>query len=175
MNYWIIIDNTPQGPYTPQQLSEMNLTAHTPVWHEGLTDWLPACKVDEIAGLLTPAAPAITMPTPAATVAPATPAPIVQAAPVTPTPAAPTAVPVTPAVEPKSPPTYLVWAIITTIVCFLPMGVCAIICAAKVSSHYKAGRLEKASRMSERAALFVILSIVAWLIWIPFSVVFAML
>ena len=57
----------------------------------------------------------------------------------------------------------------------LVMGVCAIICAAKVSSHYKAGRLEKASRMSERAALFVILSIVAWLIWIPFSVVFAML
>ena len=77
--------------------------------------------------------------------------------------------------EPKCPPTYLVWAIISTIVCFLPFGICAIICATKVNGHFKAGRLEKASKMSERAALFVILSIVAWLIWMPFSVVFAMM
>lgn len=199
MNYWIIIDDTEQGPYSIEQLKEIGFTADTPVWYEGRADWVAASAVDELAALLPapepPALPVETPPVPEAAAAfqvpdvPAVPAvPVPQAQPV-PQPAAPAqstmiyapagAIPpgyvLVAQGEPKCPPTYLVWAIICTIVCFLPFGICAIICAAKVSGHFKAGRLEKAHKMSERAALFIILSIVAWLIWMPFSVVFAML
>lgn len=177
--YWIIINDTEQGPYSLEQLSGIGLTADTPVWREGMADWLPASQVDELADLMpAPQPPAIPVEETAEAAvdmtvkAPVTPAPVIYA----PADAIPAGyVAIAPAAEPVCPPSYLVWAIIATVVCFLPFGVCAIICAAKVKGHFRAGRLEKASRMSERAALFVILSIVAWLIWMPFSVVFAML
>lgn len=190
--YWIIINDTQLGPYSLEQLGEINLTANTPVWREGMTEWVPASQVDELAALIpAPQPPAVpteaydrTAHTPAVTVHD-TPTVAIEPTPATvdvqPTVYAPAnAIPagyvaIAPAGEPVCPPTYLVWAIIATIICFLPMGICAIICATKVKGHFNAGRLEKASRMSERAALFVILSIVAWLIWMPFSVVFAMM
>lgn len=190
--YWIIINDTQLGPYSLEQLGEINLTANTPVWREGMTEWVPASQVDELAALIpAPQPPAVpteaydsTVHTPAVTVQD-TPTVAIEPTPATvavqPTVYAPAnAIPagyvaIAPAGEPVCPPTYLVWAIIATIICFLPMGICAIICATKVKGHFNAGRLEKASRMSERAALFVILSIVAWLIWMPFSVVFAMM
>lgn len=191
--YWIIINDTQQGPYSLEQLGEINLSTNTPVWREGMTEWIPAGQIEELAALIpapqppaiptdayveagghTPAATIQTIPV--ATIEPAT--TIVAGQPTVYAPA--NAIPagyvaIAPAGEPVCPPTYLVWAIIATIICFLPMGICAIICATKVKGHFKAGRLEKASRMSERAALFVILSIVAWLIWMPFSIVFAMM
>lgn len=191
MNYWIIIDDTEQGPFTIEQLQENGITADTPVWFEGQNDWVPASQVVELAALLpAPEPPAVPDTTPVApSMSPAIDVPAVPDATRQATePQQPTArVIYAPADaipagyvaiaqgEPKCPPTYLVWAIICTIVCFLPFGVCAIICATKVNGHFKAGRLEKAQKMSERAALFVILSIVAWLIWMPFSVVFAMM
>lgn len=190
--YWIIINDTQLGPYSLEQLGEINITANTPVWREGMTEWVPASQVDELAALIpAPQPPAVpteaydsTVHTPAVTIQD-TPTVAIESTPATvavqPTVYAPAnAIPagyvaIAPAGEPVCPPTYLVWAIIATIICFLPMGICAIICATKVKGHFNAGRLEKASRMSERAALFVILSIVAWLIWMPFSVVFAMM
>ncbi len=189
--YWIIINDTEQGPYTLEQLSGIGLTSDTPVWREGMAEWLPAGHVDELAALLpVPQPPAIadeescgTADTPTETgqpsmmtAGPATATDTVRTVVYAPADAIPAGyVAITPADKPVCPPTYLVWAIITTVVCFLPMGVCAIICATKVKGHFRAGRFDKAGRMSERAALFVILSIVAWLIWMPFSIVFAML
>ena len=77
--------------------------------------------------------------------------------------------------KPKCPSSYLALSIISTILFFLPLGVCAIFCSAKVEPHYQAGRYEQAYKMSNRAQLFIVLSIVCMLIWLPFSIVFAML
>lgn len=77
--------------------------------------------------------------------------------------------------KPKCPSSYLALSIISTILFFLPFGVCAIFCSAKVEPHYQAGRYEQAYKMSNRAQLFIVLSIVCMLIWLPFSIVFAML
>lgn len=190
MDYWIITDDNRQaGPYSLQDLSECDITPDTPVWHDGLNDWVKASEVEELAALLASQPPAVPVeePTGAQVIItcdnaepqqqqpadqPASPAVIYVPAYAIP----PGYVPVVPAgTEPKSPPSYLVWAIICTIVCFLPLGVCAIIFSTKVKSHFKAGRLDKAYRASELAALFVILSFVVWLVWLPFSIVFAML
>ena len=189
MNYWIIINETEQGPYTVEELAGMELTARTPVWCEGMPDWVPLETVAELAALLpaeqveTPAAAIISeetaesepeKPMAAESVAPETTAPT---APViyAPADAVPPGYVAIQAVEPKCPPTYLVLAIICTIVCFLPLGVCAIICSTKVRKHFSNADYEKAARMSERTALFIILSLVVWLIWMPFSILFAMM
>jgi len=181
MDYWIIINDTEQGPYTLEQLAIKDLTPDTPVWCEGMADWLPAKRVDELIPLLPqpPAVPIQVPPVPETetchTPQPAQTDKAVQPLIYAPANAIPAGyVAITPA-EAKCPPTYLAGAIICTILCFLPMGICAIICSIKTSGHFRAGRMEKASRMSERTALFIILSIVAALIWMPFSVVLAMI
>lgn len=191
MEYWIIIDEAEHGPYTLGQLENIEFSGNTPVWHQGLADWVPAAQVDELGYILSRRAPApavvtaeVSVPAEAAdgiTPREAEPAPAQADVTVeTPRPlcvpadAIPAGYVLVARDETKCPPTYLVWAIITTVVCFLPMGVCAILCANKVKKHFKAGNFDRACAMSERAALFVILSIVAWLVWMPFSIVFAM-
>ena len=202
MNYWIIINETEQGPFTVEQLRDMNLAGETPAWCEGMTDWVPASQIAELAAIIVPAVPVETPPVPVVPQVPPVPsddnavmpeqacppvpeaqAPVMQTATHEPQPAqviyAPAnAIPAGYVAvvkdDTKYPPTYLFWAIFSTIAFFLPLGVCAIICSVKTKGHARAGRFDKASRMSERTALFVILSLVAWLIWMPFSVVFAM-
>lgn len=71
------------------------------------------------------------------------------------------------------PPTYMVWAVLATICCCLPAGIVAIIFAANVSSKYYACDYEGARKASERAQIWIIVSIVLGLIatsvWLPFS------
>lgn len=191
MNYWIIIDETEQGPLTIEELRGMAIGPDTPVWCEGMADWMPASQIPELAGLIVaPVVETPPVPADAAVQVPPVPATAVSPlpqVPAQPCPAAPQpeivyvpadAIPagyvaVMPAGGKCS--TYLFWAIFSTIVFFLPLGICAIICSVKTRSHLRAGRIEKAARMSERTALFVILSLVSWLIWMPFSVVFSMI
>lgn len=77
---------------------------------------------------------------------------------------APGAQPGMPNREPM-PDTFLVWAVLATLLCCLPAGVVAIIYAASVSSRYYAGDLEGARRASRRAEIWIIVSIVAGIVW----------
>ena len=61
---------------------------------------------------------------------------------------------------PKMPPTCLVWAVVSTVCCCLPAGIVAIIFSSQVSSKYYAGDLEGATRASERAQIWIIVSFV---------------
>jgi hypothetical protein len=42
MKVWIYIGNSQQGPFTLDELSKINITAETPVWYDGLEQWMPA-------------------------------------------------------------------------------------------------------------------------------------
>lgn len=64
-----------------------------------------------------------------------------------------------PPTEPM-PKTYLVWAIVATMCCCLPLGAVAIIFASKVTSLYYKGDLAGARKASERAQLWIIITIV---------------
>ena len=48
MNYFIIENNQQVGPLTLEQLVARNITSDTLVWKEGMEDWQPAWKVDEL-------------------------------------------------------------------------------------------------------------------------------
>ena len=74
------------------------------------------------------------------------------------------------------PPTYLVWAVIMTVICCLPAGVVAIIYSTQVSSKYYAGDMEGARRSSERAQIWIIVSFVVGVLvqslYLPLSLLF---
>lgn len=63
------------------------------------------------------------------------------------------------------PPTYMVWSIIATILCCLPAGIVAIVYSSSVSSRYYARDYEGARRASERAEIWIIVSIVTGIIF----------
>lgn len=77
--------------------------------------------------------------------------------------------------QPPMPPTFMVWAIISTICCCLPAGVAAIFFAAQVSSKYYARDYEGAKRASERAEIWIIASIVLGIVGNVLSIPFSML
>jgi hypothetical protein len=56
------------------------------------------------------------------------------------------------------PPNYLVWSILTTLFCCLPLGVVSIVFAAQVNSKWAAGDVNGALESSRKAKLFAIIS-----------------
>lgn len=62
--------------------------------------------------------------------------------------------------EEPMPSTYLVWAVIMTVLCCFIPGIVAIIFSTKVSSRYYAGDVEGAKRASRNAEIWIIVSFV---------------
>jgi len=62
------------------------------------------------------------------------------------------------------PPNYLVWAIVSTVLCCLPLGVASIVFAAQVNGKYAAGDVAGAQASSARAKTFAIWSAVVGLV-----------
>ena len=56
------------------------------------------------------------------------------------------------------PPNYLVWAILATVFCCLPLGIASIVFAAQVNSKHSAGDVAGARASSEKAKQFAIYS-----------------
>lgn len=63
------------------------------------------------------------------------------------------------------PPTYLVWAIISTVCCCLPAGIAAIVFASSVSSKYYARDYDGARNASRQAEIWIIIAIVAGILF----------
>jgi len=62
------VDGQRMGPVTREQLAGMlaggQISPHTPVWREGMADWLAASQVGELAAAMPAAAPPMTSPVP---------------------------------------------------------------------------------------------------------------
>ena len=73
-------------------------------------------------------------------------------------------------------PSYLFLAIITTILCCLPLGIVSIVYAAQVNSKQMAGDIEGARKASQLALIWacigIALSMGSGLLWGCFSVIF---
>jgi len=59
------------------------------------------------------------------------------------------------------PPNYLVWAILSTLFCCLPLGVVSIVFASQVNTKYNAGDVAGALDSSNKAKQFLIWSVIA--------------
>ena len=127
-------DGQQQGPYTLPQLSLMTLSPDTPVWYEGLSDWMPAGQAPVTAPLFAGDGTHVPPPPGAGT-------PGANAA----------------AGKPSS---YLGWAVASCILCCLPLGIVAIVFAAQVNDKWLRGDYDGARRASENAQVWTIAAIV---------------
>lgn len=200
MQYWINHNGVQSGPLDLDSLKEMGLTSSAYVWHEGLSDWVKITQLPELQGLyeMTEAdlqqvadeVPA-KVEEPVAVGEPYQPEPEPepyqpqpqQEQPYQPQPEQqPYQQPYQPQyvdqqpepVEP-CPPTNLVWAIISTVLCCLPAGVVAIVYAIKVTNKYREGDIEGAKRASETGAWWCIASIILGIILQPVMSAFSLL
>lgn len=170
MQYWIIINKERRGPVSREQLRlfpEFGL--ETPVWRQGLADWTTAGQLPEAAEIFGSMA---TGPGPAPQ--PAQPQVVYVQGP-GPAPAPAPAKPGGDGERPEMPPTYLVWAILSTLCCCLVTGIVAIIYSSKVAPLYNRGDFEGARKASERAGWWVIITFVTGLIWTPFYTLYSLL
>lgn len=130
MQIWIHLNGIQQGPYTIEQLRLLPIDASTPVWYEGLPEWMPAGQAPATASLLASVADGRQIP-----------ATTIEA-------------------KPPKPNTYLVWNIIFTILFFCPTALAGIITGIISSARYSSGNFAGAQRMSEASAWMLIISIV---------------
>lgn len=70
------------------------------------------------------------------------------------------------------PPNYLVWAILTTILCCLPLGIASIVFASQVNSKWAAGDAAGAMDSSQKAKKFAIWSAIAGVVFAVVYVLF---
>ena len=130
------------GPFTMDQLRERNITSETLVWKEGMADWLPANKLNELDELLKPSEGFSSQ----------VPPPFI-----------------TPLATEPPPKNWLVESILVTILCCLPFGIVGIIHATKVESFWIAGQREAAFKASREAAKWVkialIVAVVGWVLY----------
>ena len=69
-----------------------------------------------------------------------------------------------PAVGGTPPPNYLVWAIVSTVLCCLPLGIVSIVFAAQVNGKFAAGDVAGAQNSSAKAKRFAIIAAVVGLV-----------
>ena len=159
MQYWINHNGVQSGPVDADGIKELALTSRAYVWHPGLSDWVKITQVPELEGLFEVVDEPATVGQP---LQPQNTAPAQQ--PMNPQPV--NTQPAEGATEP-CPPTNLVWAIITTVLCCLPAGSVAIIYALKVTNKYREGDIEGAKRASEVGAWWCIASIILGILSMP--------
>ncbi|MDO4722556.1 CD225/dispanin family protein [Porphyromonas circumdentaria] len=144
--YYSIINGMQQGPFTLEELLKRGITRDTPLWTEGMVDWLPASGIPEVARHLTYRQ--------------------------TPPPSYEAQIrygEITNEDRGVCPPTYLVWSVLMTLFCCWFLGIFAIINSAGVQSAYRRGDYELAQRKSKTA---LTLTIIGAIVGFVFSVIY---
>lgn len=174
MQYWINHNGVQSGPVDVDAIREMGLTSSAYVWREGLGDWVKITQMPELQGYyqVTDQSAAPQQPSTAQAV---------QGQPYEPqqqpqyTQQQPQYAQQPSAATEPCPPTNLVWAIISTVLCCIPTGIVAIIYALKVTNKYREGDIEGAKRASETGAWWCIATIILGIIVQPFMSALPML
>ena len=157
MQYWINHKGVQSGPVDLEALKQMGLTSQAYVWHEGLADWVKISQLPELQGMYELVEDPVAVGQPYQQ-------PIQQQHAT----AQPQYVEQQTEQPEPCPPTNLVWAIISTVLCCIPTGIVAIYYALKVSNKYREGDIEGAKRASEVGAWWCIATIVLGIIVQPF-------
>lgn len=76
---------------------------------------------------------------------------------------------------PQKPDSYMVWAVLSTILCCLPFGIIAIINASKVDDHWYAGRYNEALAAAAAAKKWTLASVITSIVVSVLYVLFVFL
>lgn len=138
-----------RGPVSVEHFRSLNLPGNTLVWYQGLSEWIAASEAPLTRDIyqgetMMPSAPS--MPGGGEpSYAPGVNHPPVNMGP--------------------CPSSNLVWGILTTLFCCLPLGIVSIVYAAKVSGLYSAGMYDAAVDASRKAGKWAMWSAIASVIW----------
>lgn len=156
--YFVNSQGQQMGPVPMEELKNQNIQRNTPVWCEGMTDWTEAGQVPEL-GFLFASGPTYGYGQGGfsqgsyGNVPPQNPGYN------------------TPMQKPDN---YLVWAILCTVLCCIPLGIVAIVYAARVDSLWSEGRYEEAVNSSNKAKKFTIIgaiiSVVLGILYFIFAI-----
>ena len=141
--YFLDSSNTQHGPVDESQLIANGVTAATMVWCVGMNDWKPAGEVADLTYIFRPMAQNGYNPNAGYYSAPQQPG---------------GNVPIYP------PSSNLVWAILSTVLCCLPLGVVSIVYASQVDSEWSRGNYQEAYRKSRLARNWAIASLCTGLV-----------
>ncbi len=162
MKIWIYLNGVQQGPYTLDEIAAMNIQASTPVWYEGLPQWLPASEAPATASLFSDSGDQYVEVCVAETRleeeqsdSAANRQTVRQQE--------------AEDMRPPCPPTYMGWSIFATLCCCTPGGIVAIIYTALTTSNYNQGNYDKAAKMSEYAQWAIMISIALGIVLMPLS------
>lgn len=182
MQYWANIGGVQYGPVERENLAELGLSADSYVWRPGLDEWVLAADLEELADLLPPSLNQVVADVAEGDGSESSSQESEQLPPSIPAEieeeddhsmaSYPRVERVEQPAEEQCPPTNLVWAILSTILCFTIFGIIAIVYAAKVSSRYRIGDIATAKKFSDRAAMWSILSITIGVVTAPIYYIF---
>ena len=181
--YYVDGNNQQQGPIDAAQLPSFGVTAKTLVWCEGMANWQVAGEIPELASFFAAKQPEIPVQPQMQPGTPAQPQMQQQVQPQTmninnfqqtqqPMNTQPPFPQPNNQQMPPQPDTYLVWAILVTVLCCLPLGVASIIYSAKVGSLYAQGDYNGAVDASQKAKKFAMIGGIGGLIFIVIYVIF---
>lgn len=137
--YYINAARQQAGPIAINDFSKNNITAETIVWCNGMPDWKRAGDIAELSSYFKAQTPPPYQQTP----------PLYQSQ----NQAA------TPPIEEQCPNNYMVFSILSTLLCCLPAGIVAIIYASKVEKDWVQGNKAEAKKNSEQAKMWCIISL----------------
>lgn len=181
--YYVDGNNQQQGPIDAAQLPAFGVTTKTLVWCEGMANWQAAGEIPELASFFAAKQPEIPV---QPQMQPGTPIQPQMQQQVQPQPMninnfQQTQQPMNtqpPFQQPNNqqmppqPDNYLVWAILVTVLCCLPLGVASIIYSVKVGSLYAQGDYNGAVDASQKAKKFAMIGGIGGLVFIIVYVIF---
>ena len=174
--YWVNIDGIQSGPISRDELANIDFNPEvTYVWHEELDDWQRIDRLSEFADIVAAKQKAAAEHSEHSESAESAEQSEHSESSVTPPPVPQPPVPQPPVAPEAEAPTNLVWAVIATVMCCQITGVIAIVYGAMTSSANSAGNYEKARRYSDIAQIWVMVSIVLGLIYMPIALLMMML
>lgn len=127
--FYINATGKQQGPVSLNTLTQIGLTSHTLVWKNGMAGWQRADTVPELLPYLRPQPSSL-----AASFNPSVCPP------------------------PAKPDSLLIWSILSTVVCCLPIGLIAVVHATRVDPLWNQGEYEAATREAQSARIGCIVS-----------------
>lgn len=181
--YYVDGNNQQQGPIDAAQLPAFGVTTKTLVWCEGMANWQAAGEIPELASFFAAKQPEIPAQPQMQPGTPAQPQMQPQVQPQTmninnfqqtqqPMNTQPPFQQPNNQQMPPQPDNYLVWAILVTVLCCLPLGVASIIYSVKVGSLYAQGDYNGAVDASQKAKKFAMIGGIGGLIFIVIYVIF---
>lgn len=201
MQYWIIENGESKGPFSLEELKTQNITPQTKIWHKGLENWTLLNELPLLHDIFPPIEETPDNATqdqktddasvkemqPPTYIPPATPPQLPPRFPLG------TEERMFNAYQQgyekglaegklldkdtdtgKCPPTHLVWAILSTVLCCLPLGIVAIVYASKVTNFYYQGEFLKAQKASNRALYWSLASLTTFLVTYPIFATFSL-